>query len=174
MRVDKRRASDEKNLVSSFKAAFTCVSGSVESACIKYAMYDGTSRLSYWQANWFSSLYQCIELYSGIHYYGSDLQRESEDSGFSARLPKRHPVRTMNSEKPDLTEQDYLTAKERFSVASFAVVDQGDSCRIDCTFANSVRRTEVLPTYIAMYLCGALKAGFDVAGFMASEPGGSA
>ncbi|MFM0229876.1 hypothetical protein [Paraburkholderia sediminicola] len=174
MRVEKRKANDEPDLVSSFKTAFIGTPGAIANLCIKYAMYNGTSRLSHWQAEQFWALYQCIEHYSGVHYYGSDLQRVSDNPEFAARLPNRHPVRTMISERPDLTEQDYMTAQERFSVASLVVVDQRDACRVQCALTNGIRRTEVLPAYIAMNLYGSLKASFDLSALIASKPGGSA
>jgi len=174
MRVEKRKVSNQPNLVSSFKTAFVGASGAIESVCIKYAMFNGTTRLSYWQPRWYQALHQCIEYYSAIHYYGSDLQRSAEEPNFLAQLPKRHPVRAMNDEKPDLTEEDYQAAKERFSVASLAVIDQGGICRIECTYLSGDRRIEVLPAYIAMNLCASLKASFDLSGLMAAEPGGTA
>jgi hypothetical protein len=137
-------------------------------------MYDRTLRFSYLEPTWFQALYKCVEYYSVLHYYGSDMQRAADEPEFLARLPRRHPVRTMSSEKPGLTEIDYEAAKERFSVASMRVMDQGDSCRVECTFTNGSRRTEVLPGYIAMNLCGFLKACVDLSGLISSEPGGSA
>ena len=105
MRIEKRKVGSKRNLVSSFITAFVG-SGSVESVCIKFAMFDGTTRLSYWEPRWFQALHQCIEYYSGMHYYGSDLQRTAEEPGFFASLPTRHAVRTMEDEKPPLTEED--------------------------------------------------------------------
>jgi hypothetical protein len=172
MCVETRATSDKTNLVTSFITGFA--PGAVETVCIKYAMYDGSSRLSYWQAKWSRALHQCVEHYSGMHYHGSDLQRASDEPEFSARLPIRHPVRTMISEKPTLTEQEYRAAKERFSVTSLRVIDQGDSCLVECKFANGSSRTEVLPSYIAMNLCGFLNASRDLSALMTSEAGGSA
>jgi hypothetical protein len=111
MRIEKRRARNQPNLVSSLISVFVG-SGSIESACIKFAMFDGATRLSYWEPRWFLALHQCIEYCSGMHYRGSDLQRTAEEPSFLASLPKRHPVRTMNGEKPHLTEKEYQTAKE--------------------------------------------------------------
>lgn len=173
MRIEKRKAGNKRNLVSSFITAFVG-SGSKESVCIKFAMFDGTTRLSYWEPKWFSALHQCVEYYSGMHYYGSDLQRTAEEPGFLAGLPKRHAVRTMADEKPHLIEQEYQTARERFSVASLAVIDEGATCRIECTYHSGDRRTEVLPAFIAMNLCASLKASVDLCGLMAAEHGGTA
>ncbi len=169
----KRKAGSKRNFVSSFITAFAG-SGSIESVCIKFAMFDGTTRLSYWEPRWFWALHECIEYYSGMHYYGSDLQRTAEEPGFVASLPKRHPVRTMNDEKPNLAEEEYQTARERFSVASLTVIDEGAICRIECTYLSGDRQIEALPAYIAMNLCGSLKASIDMARLMAAEPGGTA
>jgi|GEM_PF-3358535 len=173
MRVEKRKSGNKRNLVSSFITAFVG-SGSIESVCIKFAMFDGTTRLSYWEPRWFKALHECVEYYSGIHYYGSDLQRTAEEPGFLASLPKRHAVRTLNDEKPHLAEEEYQSAKERFPVTSLAVIDEGVTCRIECTFPGGDRRIEVLPAFIAMNLCGSLKASVDLCGLMAAEPGGTA
>lgn len=173
MRIDKSNTGNNRNLVSSFLTAFVG-SGAIESVCIKFAMLDGTTRLSYWEPKCFLALHQCVEYYSGMHYYGSDLQRTAEEPGFLASLPKRHPVRTMNDEKPHLTEEEYQTAKEKFSVASLAVIDEGETCRIECTYLSGDRRLDVLPAYIAMNLCGSLKASVDLSGLMEAEPGGTA
>jgi hypothetical protein len=172
MLIEKRKAGSKRNLVSSFITAFVG-SGSIESVCIKFAMFDGTTRLSYWEPRWFQALHECLEYYSGMHYYGSDLQRTAEEPCFLASLPKRHAVRTMGDEKPRLTEEEYQTAKERFSVASLAVIDEGVTCRIECTYLNRDRRLEVLPAYIAMNLCASLKASADLSDLMAVEPGGT-
>jgi hypothetical protein len=59
---------------------------------------------------WFLALCKCIEYYSATHYYGSDLERTAQQPGPVPILPKRHPVRTMNDERPDLTEEDYQKA----------------------------------------------------------------
>lgn len=157
MRSEKRKVGNKRNLVSSFITAFVG-SGSIESACIKFAMFDGTTRLSYWEPRWFLALYECVEYYSGIHYYGSDLQRTAEEPEFLVGLPKRHAVRTMNDEKPHLTGDEYQTARERFPVASLAVIDEGATCRIECSYLGGDRRIEVLPAFIAMNLRASLKA----------------
>jgi hypothetical protein len=144
------------------------------SVCIKYAMYDRTFRLSHWSTKQILALYKCLEHYSGVHYYGSDLQRMSDDPSLSDLLPARHPVHTMNNERPDLTQEDYSEAKDRFSVESLIFADQGETCRIHCAFADHCHRTEVLPAYIVTNLYGSLKAGIDLSGLVTSEPGGSA
>lgn len=36
------------------------------------------------------------------------------------------------------------------------MIDEGATCRIECTYLNGDRRLEVLPAYIAMNLCGLL------------------
>lgn len=173
MRIEKRTSGSKRNLVSSFITTFVG-SGSIESACIKFAMFDGTTRLSYWEPRWFQALYECVEYYSGMNYYGSDLQRTEEEWEFVASLPKRHPVRTMKDEKPGFAEEEYQAAKVQFTVASLAVVDEGATCRIERASIRGDRRVEVLPAYIAMNLCGALKASVDMARLMAAEPRGSA
>ncbi|AIV49762.1 hypothetical protein X899_2942 [Burkholderia pseudomallei TSV 25] len=173
MRIDKNKARNQPNLVSSFITAFVG-SGSIESVCIKFAMFNGTTRLSYWEPKWFQALYECIEYYSGVHYYGSDLQRSEEEPGFVASLPKRHPVHTMKAEKPTLSEEDYQAAKAQFTVARLAVTDEGATCRIECASSRGERRVEVLPAYIAMNLCGSLKASIDMARLMAAKPSGTA
>ncbi|QBR00192.1 hypothetical protein [Paraburkholderia pallida] len=160
--------------MSSFKSAFVGAQGEVSSICIKYAMSAGSTRLSLWPQKQFLALYQCIEHYSGVHYFGSDLQRVSDDPGFATGLAKRHPIHTMFGERPALVEQDYLKAQEAFSVASFVVVDRGDICCVQCTFVNGSTRSDVLPAYIAMNLCGALKASIDMSCLMTVNPAGSA
>lgn len=173
MRVEKRKSGSKRNLVSSFITAFVG-SGSIDSVCIKFAMFDGTTRLSYWEPRWFQALHECVEYYSGMNYYGSDLKRTAQEPGFVASLAKRHPARTMNDEKPSLTEEDYQAAKQQFTVASLAVIDEGATCRIECASIHGSRRIEVLPAYIAMNLCGSLKASVDMAQLMGAEPAGSA
>ncbi|WP_155033584.1 hypothetical protein [Burkholderia pseudomallei] len=159
--------------MSSFITAFVG-SGSIESMCIKFAMFNGNTRLSYWEPQWFRALYECIEYYSGMHYHGSDLQRTEDEPGFVASLPKRHPVRTMMAEKPTLNEEDYQAAKTRFAVASLTVIDEGSTCRLECASLKGERRIEVLPAYIAMNLYGSLKASIDMARLMAAKSEGSA
>jgi hypothetical protein len=174
MRIENRRASDEPNLVASFKTAVMSVSGAMVSVCIKYAMYDRIFRLSHWSTTQILALYKCLEHYSGVHYYGSDLQRISDDPSPSDQLPARHPIHTMVNEKPDLTQEDYSEANEKFSVESLIFADQGETSRIQCVFADHGHRTEVLPAYIVMNLYGSLKAGIDLAGLATAESGGSA
>lgn len=174
MPVEKREAGNQPNLVSSFRIAFLGTAGSIESLWIKFAMFDGSTRLSCWQPKWFLALYKCIEYYSAVHYHGSDLQRTAQEPDLLAFLPKRHPVRTMSDEKPDLTEEDYRRASQQFSVVSLAVVDQGGICHVDCTYPGGDRRTEVLPAYIAMHLCATLKAIVEDSGLWALEAGGTA
>jgi len=123
MRIENRRASDEPNLAASFKTAVMSVSGAVVSVCIKYAMYDRTFRLSHWSTKQILTLYRCLEHYSGVRYYGSDLQRISDDPGLSDLLPARHPVHTMVNERPNLTQEDYSEANKDFPVKSFIFAD---------------------------------------------------
>jgi hypothetical protein len=163
--VKKRMASKKVNFVSSFVTAFSDTPGAA-GVCVKYAMYDGSLRLSYFDAQWFRALHQCVEYYSGMHYDGSDMQRAADEPEFAARLPARHPIRTMHSEKPNLTERDYALAKEKVFVAALRVGDLGDSCRLDCSYSGGVHRTEVLPGYVAMTLCGSLKACHDLFGLI--------
>lgn len=174
MRVKKSSAVNKPDLVSSFIIAFTGEAGAFEGVCIKYAMHNGTFRLSYFDEQWFRALYQCVEYYSGTRYYGSDMQRAADEPEFVARLPRRHPVHTMTSKKPSLKELDYGIAKHKFCVTSLKVTDQGDRCRFVCTYADGSRRAEVLPGYIVMNLCGYLKACLALSGLMTLSPGGSA
>jgi hypothetical protein len=174
MRLKKGDAGGKADTVSSFITAFSGESGSLDGICIKYAMYNRTLRLSFFDEQQFRALYQCIEHYSGTRYYGSDMQREADEPGFVTRLPSRHPVRTMASEKPNLTRDDYEEAKQAYRVASLRVTDQGNKCRLACTYADGVDREEVLPGYIVMDLCGCLKACFELHGLMTITPRGSA
>jgi hypothetical protein len=152
MHLEKRKASDQPDLVSSFKTAFVGSADAIDSVCIKFATYSGGERLSYWRSKWLMSLYQCVEYYR--------------------QLPSRHTVRTMINESPELTERDYLAATQDFAEAALEVVDQSDACCIQCTFANGDRRTEMLPAYIAMNLCASLRARFDLHGLIAQQPRG--
>lgn len=153
---------NKRNLVTSFITAFAG-SGSIEGICIKFVMFDGSTRLSYLESRWFMALHECAEYYSAIHYYGSDLQRSAEEPGFLASLPKRHPARTMSDEKPQLTPEEYQTAKDRHLINSLRMIDEGAVCRIECSYLGGERRIEVLPAFIVMNLCVSLKASFDMA-----------
>lgn len=146
---------EESNLVTSFVTALA--PGTLEAVCIKYTMYDGTFRLSYWDERWSRSLYKCTECYCRLHYYGSELQRVSDDPTLRIGLPPRHPIQTMTSERPDLTQNDYWTAQEEFWVEEFRFIDQGDSGRLECTFADEGSRIDVLPGDLMMNLYGFLK-----------------
>lgn len=168
------KADHEPNLVSSFKSAFVGAKGTVIDACINYAMFSGTTRLSHWPQKQLLALYKCVEYYSGVHYYGSDLQRVSDDPIYAAGLPKRHPIHTMLGERPELTESDYRSAEKKFSVTSFSVVDRGDALYIQCLFADGSGRIDILPAYIAMNLCGALKACIDMSVLVTEPPAGTA
>ena len=117
MRIKKRNAENKRNPVSSLITAFVG-SNSIES-------FDGTTRLSYWEPRWFKALHECIEYYSGMHYYGSDLQRTAEEPGFLASLSKRHPVRTMNDEKPQSPKRN---------------IKQRSSCSLSERLSDSMRR----------------------------------
>ena len=174
MCIENRPARDEADLAASFKTAVVNVSGAVASVCIKYAMYDRTVRLSHWSTKQILALYKCLEHYSGVHYYGSDLRRISDDPSLSDLLPTRHPVHTMLNERPDLTQEDYSEANKGFSVKSFIFADHGETCHISCAFGDHFHRAEVLPAYIAMNLYGSLKAGIDLSGLVTVEAGGSA
>lgn len=164
----------EPDVVSSYRVGFTCMTGAIDSVCIKYTMRDGACRLSYWPLNVFQEFLRSIERYSEIHYNGSDLQRTSEDSEYARQFPARHPVHTLNNERPELAQEDYFTARDVFRVASLVVADQGNAMRTECTFANGTCRVEVLPAYIATNLCGALKVSVDLSGLVAAKPGGTA
>jgi hypothetical protein len=172
MSAAKHIANGEPNLVSSFKTAFVRESGVIKSICIKYAMHDRTFRLSHWNANLFHALCQCIEYYSGVHYFGSHLQRVSDDPTFANRLRERHPVRTMTSERPDFTDHDYRAAQERFSIVSFIAADEGETLSIQCRMVNGEFRVDALPAFIAMNLYGSLTASVNLCGLIVSESRG--
>ncbi|WP_454672945.1 hypothetical protein [Achromobacter pestifer] len=159
--------------MSSFILAFQG-SGSIGSICVKFAMFDRTTRLSYWDAEMLGVLAQCLEYYSGTHFSGSDLQRAVEEPGYVKGLAKRHPVRTMTDERPHLAEADYQAARRQFSVASFNVNDGGALCRIECTYGDGRRRIEFLPAFIAMHLCTSLKTSSELCRLLAATPGGMA
>ncbi len=63
---------------------------------------------------------------------------------------------------------------QQFPVTSLAVIDQGGICHIDCTYPGGDHRTEVLPAYVAMHLCAALKASVEASGLWALKAGGTA
>ncbi|WP_254608476.1 hypothetical protein [Burkholderia lata] len=174
MGTEKRKASDEPDLVRSFTSAFAGASGGVDGVWIKYAMYNGSSRISYWPVDQFRALFRCVEHYSGIHFYGSDLQRMSDEPGYGLKLPSGHPVHTMLKARPTLTEHDFRFAQRRFSVASLVFVDLGEVCKIACTFLNNEHRVDLLPAYIAMNLYGSLKASVDLSGLVTASPAGTA
>jgi hypothetical protein len=73
MCIEYHRALDELKTAASFKSAVVSVSGAVVSVWVKYAMYDRTSRLSLWLTKQILAPYRCLEHYSGLHYFGSDL-----------------------------------------------------------------------------------------------------
>lgn len=163
-------------LVASFRVAFLShvQKNKMPDVCIKYAMHDGSFRLSHWLSQHVESLYKCVEYYSATHYYGSDMQRVSDDPELVTLLPARHPVRTMANEKPDLTEGDYGTARDGFSIQSFHVADQGRACAIYCAFADNTARVDVLPEFVVMNLYGCLRASINLSDFMSIETRGTA
>jgi hypothetical protein len=170
----KVRAIDEPNLASSFKTAFVAEQGEVAQLFIKYAMYDGSSRLSLLSRRQFLDLCRCIEHYCGIHYYGSDLQRVSDEPGYATQVPKRHPIHTMTNDRPNFIEEDFLAAVKDFAVASLLVIDKGEWCCLQHTFLNGTRRVDMLPAYVAMNLYGSLKASIDMSGLISAPSLGSA
>lgn len=172
--MKKNDATQKTDAVTSFITAFSSDSRSFDGVCVKYAMYDRTFRLSFFDQQWFRALYQCIEYYSGTRYYGSDMQREADEPDFVDRLPARHPVLTMAREKPNLVEGEYEMAKHAHRVIALKMADLGSACRLVCTYADGSCREEVLPSYIAMNLCGYLKACLDLHGFITIPAGGSA
>ncbi len=66
------------NAVASFIAGFSSAHQSFDGVCVKYAMKNWTSRLSFFDAQRFPELNKCAEYYSGTRYYGSDMQREAD------------------------------------------------------------------------------------------------
>ncbi|MCJ0762524.1 hypothetical protein [Variovorax terrae] len=174
MNFEKCDASEASDWVSSYRVGFTCTAGVIDGVCVKYTMYDSTYRLAYWLPHWFQVFRQGIERYRDAHDDGSGLRRASEDSRYAQQLPSRHPVHTLNNERPELTQEDYFMARDYFCVASLEVADLGSVFRTECEFVGGTRRVEVLPAYIAMNLCGALKASVDLSGLVAATPGGTA
>jgi hypothetical protein len=137
--------SHKANVVSSFIAAFSDTPGVARGVCLKYAMVDRSQRLSYFEAQWFRVLYECVEYFSATHYFGSDMQRAADEAEFSPGLPDRHPIRTMHREKPSLTEGDYTLARRKFCVTVLRVSDLGDSCRIDCSYVGGIHGPKFCP-----------------------------
>ena len=168
------RKSGQENHVVSFQSAVGNFPGGTTSVCIKFVMHDSALRISHWPAEQFSSLYECLEFYSGAHYYGSDMQRAYEDPTYAAGLSSQHPVHTLNSQMPNLTVEDYVVASKQFSVRALAFEDHTTACQVTSTFVDGTQRIEVLPQYIAMNLYGSLRAGVNVSGLVNSKPGGTA
>lgn len=162
------------DIVASFITAFSSEPQSFEGVCIKYAMHDRTHRLSFFDEQWFTALYQCVEYYSCTSYYGSDMQREADEPDFLSRLPRRHPVHTMSREKPSLTDDEYEAAKLTHRVTALRMADQGNACRLVCQYADGHRREELLPGYIIMNLCAYLGACVRLHGLMMTTPSGTA
>lgn len=160
-RIERRLATDEPNLVSSFESGFISLEGAVVGVCIKYRTYDGNDRIAHWPNERFTELYSCLERYSEEHWAGSDMQR-STDPKFVAGLSAHHPYHTVVNDAPSLTQAEIGASTGSTFVSDFQFADRGKACEIRCIFRDGRQRTDTLPEYIAMNLWGYLKSSIEV------------
>lgn len=173
MDAEKRTTNDEPNLVAGFKVA-AILNKKITGACIKYTMYDGTERLCFFPISHLKSLHKCLEYFSAMHYYGSDMQRVADDPAFAASLADDHAVHTMERMKPVFTDSEFNQAQNKFCVGTLAVADGNKTCIIHLNSTAGQRRTDILPEFTAMNLFGFLCAVINPHNLLLSETLGSA
>lgn len=146
---------DELNHVTSFRIA-AVMNKMLIGVHIKFAMTDGTNRLSYWTVKNILSLYKCLEFFTMTHYKNSQMKSITEDSTYANNFGKNHPINAMNLTKPQFEVNDYKVSLDDFSVKTLQFLDQNEKCALHLIMTSGKKRIDVLDEYTAMNLFGFL------------------
>jgi hypothetical protein len=118
MNTEKNFINDKANLIACFKDA-AILKKKLAGICIKYSMYDATDRLFFFRLSPLNWLQKCLEYFSAMHYYESDMQRAADDFSFAATLAPNHAIHTMKRMTPIFGDADFTSAQINSASASW-------------------------------------------------------
>lgn len=147
----------EGNLVSSYEVGLISYKKNYMGMCIKFAMYDKTTKLMHWTPQAVKALIDALTEYVNFIGFNAFMFRAKADPTLVADLPERHPYHTVLSEKPSLTTDEIATAGRATSVGDYQFAIRGPTFTIRVTYLDKRFEEINLHEYTAFELCGYLQ-----------------
>lgn len=172
--IIEQRNPEVDNPVSSFEVGIVTKQGVWVGICIKFSMYDKTTKLTHWSPHAFGLLMTSLTEY--CNYLGENafyFRAESDPSLLDGLMP-RHPYHTLLSEVPILSEDEIGTAglKTGIDQATFAV--RGPTFELRPVFGDGRTESIYLHEYTALSLLAYLQEYIKAAKTLSGPAAGTA
>jgi len=162
------------NPVSSFETGIITLRGAWIGVCIKFAMFDKSTRITHWSPKAYHALV------AGLTEYCNDLGpqafmfRAHSDPSLTEGLDPRHPFHTLLSEVPALSDDEIGTAGLKTGINEAEFVSRGPTFEVQPVYGNGRRESIFLHEYTALSLLGYLQEYMKAAKILTGPAAGSA
>ena len=125
--------------------------------CIKFALYDRTTKTTHWSVRDFDAFMKALEQY--INALGSNafMLRASADPALVKDLAERHPYNTLLSEKPALSDEEVGTPTMSSGILDVAFIARGTTFELRADYGDGRTGHIFLHEYTAFSLFGYLE-----------------
>lgn len=169
-----QRDPDTDNPVASFEAGIVTVNGAWVGICIKFAMYDKTTKLTHWSLRAYEGMMEALQKYGMELGAGAFMFRAHNDPSLTENLPPRHPYHTLLNEVPKLTESEVGTAQLKTGIDEAQFVFRGPTFEIRPQYGDGRTESIFMDEYTALSLWGYLKKYMEAAATLVGPAEGNA
>lgn len=169
-----QRKPETDNPVSSFEVGIMTVKGTWVGICIKFSMYDQTTKVTHWSPHAYGLLIKALDDYYQHLGANAFMFRAKADPSLVASLPARHPYHTLLTEAPLLTEAEIGTAGLGSGIdrATFAL--RGPTFELRPEFGDGRTESIYMHEYTALSLLGYLQQYTEAAKALTGPAAGNA
>lgn len=165
---------NEGNPVSSFEVGLLTRKGVWAGTCIKFAMYDRTTKITHWSLRAFGNLLKALEAYGQHLGTNAFMFRAHSDPALAKSIPPRHPYHTLLTEKPVLTDDEVGSAKLASGIDLVTFVERGPVLELRPQFGDGRTESIFLHEYTALSLLGYLLEYMEAADVLTGPAAGNA
>jgi hypothetical protein len=162
------------NPVSSFETGLITLQGAWIGLCIKFAMFDRSTRLTHWSPKASHALIAGLTEYCNNLGSQAFMFRANADPSLTEGLNPRHPFHTLLSEQPTLSEDEIGTAGLKTGINEAEFVSRGPTFEVRPVYGNGRRESIFLHEYTALSLLGYLQEVMKAVQVLIGPTAGSA
>ncbi|MGY8573500.1 hypothetical protein L0936_19490 [Paracidovorax citrulli] len=169
-----QRSPDSENPVASFEVGIITVEGKWVGICIKFSMFDHSTRITHWSSPAYRRLIDGLNEYYGLIGAQALMFKAADNPELVKTLPPRHPYHTVVNEKPSLTEQEIGTATIASRIDRTELVARGTTLELRPKWGDGHNESLYLHEYVALSLLVYLDEYMDAARRLTGPAAGNA
>lgn len=162
------------NPVSSFEVGIITLHGSTIGVCIKFSMFDGSSRITHWTLSAYQHLMLALKSYHDHLGESAFFYRAAKDKSLVDGLSPRHPYHTVLTEQPTLSEDEIGSAGLRTGIGEADFALRGPTLEIRPRYGDGRTESIYVHEYTALSLYGYLQEYMNAAQRLAGPVAGTA